>query len=73
MTEHLPRRHILLPGDLFPAIDEYRFTHRIENRTQAIERLIRAGLDAEAPFDAAGLTVTHGPSLHEERPKRRAG
>jgi len=46
MTDRAPRRHILLPDDLFPEIDEYRYANRIETRTEAIRRLIRAGLDA---------------------------
>jgi hypothetical protein len=45
MSDRTPRRHILLPDDLFPEIDEYRYANRIETRTEAIRRLIRAGLD----------------------------
>ena len=75
----MPRRHITLPGDLFDEIDAYRFDNRIATRTEAIHRLIRAGLEAEAPFDADTLTVTPGPALphdqfstamKEKRPRR---
>lgn len=52
------RRHVLLPDALFAAIDEYRHSKRIDTRTEAICRLIRAGLEYETPFDPSTIIVT---------------
>ena len=35
-----------LPTELEAQLDEYRYANRIETRSEAIRRLIRAGLDA---------------------------
>jgi len=68
MTNH-PRRHVLLPSDLFGEIDLYRHANRIDTRTEAICQLIRAGLEYTAPLDPAAITVTDGrANLHDQRP-----
>jgi metal-responsive CopG/Arc/MetJ family transcriptional regulator len=49
MSERMPRLMILLPEDMLAEIDEHRRTEPdIPPRTEAIRRLIRAGVDAEA-------------------------
>jgi hypothetical protein len=45
-TAREPRHHVLLSREIMEAVAEYRFDNRIETRTEAIEQLIRAGLDA---------------------------
>jgi hypothetical protein len=45
-TAREPRHHVLLSREIIEAVTEYRFDNRIPTRTEAIERLIRAGLDA---------------------------
>jgi metal-responsive CopG/Arc/MetJ family transcriptional regulator len=45
----MPRLMVLIPADMLAAIDEHRRTEPdIPPRTEAIRRLIRAGLDGAA-------------------------
>jgi metal-responsive CopG/Arc/MetJ family transcriptional regulator len=49
MSERMPRLMVLIPEDMLAAIDEHRRTEPdIPPRTEAIRRLIRAGLDEAA-------------------------
>ena len=44
MPTNNPRFSISLPDDLYKAVDDYKFTHRCKNQTQAIISLITMGL-----------------------------
>jgi hypothetical protein len=46
VIDRTPRHHVLLSRAIMDAVQQFRFAHQIETRTEAIERLIRAGLDA---------------------------
>jgi len=52
MSDRTPRLLLVLPDDLLAEIDDHRFANRIETRTEAIRRLIRAGLDAAKDREA---------------------
>ena len=43
------RKLVSLPADMSRAIEDYRFTNRIGSESEAIRRLIEAGLKARTP------------------------
>ena len=47
--ENPVRRMVSLSAETAKAIDEYRFEHRINTESEAIRRLIEAGLERLAP------------------------
>lgn len=46
MATERPRFTIIVSEEMLKQIDDYRFTNRIGNRTQAVNALIRLGLVA---------------------------
>jgi metal-responsive CopG/Arc/MetJ family transcriptional regulator len=50
----MPNLNILIGDDLLKRIDDFRFKHRFQSRTEAIRWLIEAALKAKlAPKDAS--------------------
>lgn len=49
---HESRKMISLPAELAARVDDYRFENRFKNESDAIRRLIEAGLDAESKVSA---------------------
>lgn len=47
------RKLVSLPPDLAQAIEDYRFAQRINSESEAIRRLIEAGLERQAPAKKA--------------------
>lgn len=48
MPTNKPRVSLALPEDLLKQIDEFRYSNRIKNQTQAIITLLNRGFDAMA-------------------------
>ena len=44
MSRETQLLHIRLDGDIIASLDDYRFSHRLETRTDAIKFLLRYGL-----------------------------
>ena len=49
-----PRIITPIPKPLLARIDDYRFGNRLPSRSEAIRRLIEAGLRADAPIPVRG-------------------
>jgi metal-responsive CopG/Arc/MetJ family transcriptional regulator len=61
MTDRMPRLMILLPEEMLAEIDQYcRTEPDILSRTEAIRRLIRAGLDAAKWEPPSGRRASSG-------------
>ena len=69
MPTENPRISFALSTDLLKEIDEYRYTHRIKNQTQAIIALINKGFEALAGnyYEPPTLTADEEQLLAEYR------
>lgn len=45
-TNKVVRKTVSLPGDLWQRVDDFQFQNRIKRESEAIRRLIEAGLEA---------------------------
>lgn len=50
-TSKTVRKIFSLPESLSQQIDDFRFANRLKTESEAIRRLVEAGLSAEAPKD----------------------
>ena len=75
MPTDKPRITFVLPEDVLRAVDEYRYSNRIRNQSQAIVQLIRKGLEVigEQPYvQTESFTQEETELIHDFRslPKR---
>jgi metal-responsive CopG/Arc/MetJ family transcriptional regulator len=51
-----------MPKALVDRIDDYRFANRVPSRSEAVRRLIEAGLTASAPFPGSAARARRRPA-----------
>lgn len=64
MPTEKPRFTITMDSDLFDAINDYKFTHRIKNQTQAVIELIERGMEnISSPNSNNQIVTFSSPSV----------